>query len=179
MEKFSVIYCDPPWDYAGRTQHTDGDFKEGKSAINHYDTMTLEQLKELKVSDICEKDCLIFMWSSSPHLVQALELMRGWGFEYKTVAFVWDKQKVNPGYYTMSQVELCLVGKRGKIPIRGSRNERQFLSEMRRSHSQKPDAVRDRIARMFPNVRKVELFARVATTGWSVWGNEVESGISI
>jgi N6-adenosine-specific RNA methylase IME4 len=131
------------------------------------------------ISDICEKDCLIFMWSSSPHLVQALELMKGWGFEYKTVAFVWDKQKVNPGYYTMSQVELCLVGKRGKIPIRGSRNERQFLSEMRRSHSQKPDAVRDRIARMFPNVRKVELFARVATTGWSVWGNEVETNISI
>lgn len=176
MNKFSVIYCDPPWDYDGRIQHNG--IEATGSALYHYPTMKVEDIKSLNVSSICEKDTLCFMWTSSPHLVQALEVMKAWGFEYKTIAFVWDKQKVNPGYYTMSQVEICLVGKRGKIPIRGSRNERQFLSEKRRIHSQKPDEVRDRITRMFPDVRRVELFARVASPGWSVWGNEVEGGIT-
>jgi N6-adenosine-specific RNA methylase IME4 len=106
--------------------------------------------------------------------------MEAWGFEYKTIAFVWDKQKVNPGYYTMSQVEICLVGKKGKIPSpRGIRNERQFLSEMRRKHSQKPDDIRLRIERMFPTQRKLEMFARDTKEGWDRWGNEVESSITI
>jgi len=173
---FSVIYADPPWDYAGRTQHTDGEFKEGMSAKDHYPTMSLDKLKALKVADICEKDSVLFLWTSSPHLPQALEVMKSWGFEYKTVAFVWDKHKTNPGYYTLSQCELCLVGKRGKFPQpRGSRSERQFLSEMRRAHSQKPDEIRNRITRMFPTQKKVELFARTVPDGWSVWGNQVES----
>ena len=177
MDKFSVIYCDPAWDYDGRIQHNG--IETTGSALYHYPTMKVEDIKALNVSSICEKDALCFMWTSSPHLVQALEVMKAWGFEYKTIAFVWDKQKVNPGYYTMSQVEICLVGKRGKITVRGSRNERQFLSEKRRAHSQKPDEVRNRITRMFPDVRRIELFARVASPGWSIWGNEVESDITL
>ena len=177
---YSIIYADPCWDYGGRTQHTSGEFKEGKSAVDHYDTMKLDDLKKLKVQDITEPDALLFLWTSSPHLAQALELMKAWGFQYKTIAFVWDKQKTNPSYYTLSQVEVCLVGKRGKIPTpRGSRKERQFLSEMRGVHSKKPDEVRNRITRMFPTQRKVELFARSAAVGWSVWGNEVESDVVI
>lgn len=177
MEKFSIIYADPPWDYDGRIQHNGVDTTG--SATSHYPTMSLQAIKSLKIPDICEKDALCFMWTSSPHLVQALEVMKAWGFEYKTIAFVWDKHRVNPGYYTMSQCEICLVGKRGKIPVRGSRNERQLISEMRRRHSQKPDEVRRRIERMFPDVRKVELFARNVTPGWSVFGNQVENSITI
>ena len=180
MQKFSVLYADPPWDYAGHTQHTDGDFKEGKSAKDHYPTMTLPQLKALKVKDICSPDSVLFLWTSSPHLPQALDLMSAWGFTYKTIAFVWDKQKTNPGYYTLSQTEICLVGKRGRFPTpRGSRKERQFLSEMRGQHSKKPDEIRQRIFRMFPTQKKVELFARQASDGWSVWGNEVEGGVKV
>jgi N6-adenosine-specific RNA methylase IME4 len=174
---YSVIYCDPPWDYAGQTQHTDGDFKEGMSAKDHYNTMTLKQLKALDVKSLADASgCLLFMWSSSPHLPQALELMKAWGFDYKTIAFVWEKQKTNPGYYTLSQVEICIVGKRGIIPKnRGSRKERQFLSEMRGRHSAKPAEIRKRITRMFPQHKKVELFARESTEGWAVWGNEVQN----
>lgn len=180
MDKFAVVYADPPWDYAGKTQHTDGEFKEGMSAIDHYPTMTLEKLKALKVADICERDAVLFLWTSSPHLPQAIEVMKAWGFDYKTVAFVWEKQKTNPGYYTLSGCEICLVGKRGKFPQpRGSRKERQFLSEMRRAHSQKPDEIRARIGRMFPSQKKIELFAREASEGWSVWGNQVQSSITL
>lgn len=175
---YSILYCDPPWDYKGQGQHNG---KVGnKSAINHYPTMKLEELKKLKVEDLAEKDALLFLWTSSPHLPQAIELMTSWGFEYKTIAFVWEKQKTNPGYYTMSQVEICLVGKRGKIPSpRGARNVRQFLSQMRTRHSAKPTEIRNRIAQMFPTQSKVELFAREEVQGWSCWGNEVISSLDL
>lgn len=175
---YSIIYADPAWDYDNRIQHN-GKETTG-SAIYHYPTMKLDEMKALNIKSICEKDCLLFMWSSSPHLPQAIELMQSWGFEYKTIAFVWDKQRVNPGYYTMSQVEICLVGKKGKIPSpRGARNIKQFLSQMRGRHSEKPSEIRDRIVQMFPTQRKVELFARQEVPGWSRWGNEVESNIEL
>ncbi len=175
---YSIIYCDPAWDYDGREQHNN--VKENKSVKDHYPTMTLEEMKKLNVQEICNKDCLIFMWSSSPHLPQAISLMESWGFEYKTIAFVWDKQKTNPGYYTMSQCEICLVGKRGKIPApRGLRNVRQFLSECRGRHSAKPVEIRKRIELMFPEHKKIELFSRSKVDGWDCWGNEVEGSIVI
>lgn len=173
-----MIYADPAWDYGGRTQQNG--VTAVKSAADHYNTIPLERLKTLPVVSVCEKDCLLFLWTSSPHLQQAIDLMNAWGFEYKTIAFVWDKQKTNPSYYTMSQVEICLVGKRGKIPTpRGSRNERQFLTEMRTRHSAKPAEIRSRIHRMFPTQKKLELFAREAHEGWDVWGNEVESAVPL
>ena len=173
MSKYSILYADPPWDYNGQTQHNS--LNKEFAATDHYPTMTLDKLKELRVSDICERNCLLFLWTSSPHLPQALELMGAWGFQYITIAFIWDKQRVNPGYYTMSQCELCIVGKKGNIPTpRGSRNERQFLSQMRGRHSEKPDEIRLRIQRMFPTQKLVELFARTKPEGWSVWGNEVK-----
>jgi N6-adenosine-specific RNA methylase IME4 len=91
---------------------------------------------------------------------------------------VWDKQKVNPGFYTMSQVELCLIGKRGKIPKpRGARNIRQMVSVMRQKHSAKPEEVRKRIEEMFPEQTKLEMFAREAPEGWDVHGNEIEADV--
>jgi N6-adenosine-specific RNA methylase IME4 len=175
---YSIIYADPAWDYDNRIQHN-GKETTG-SAVYHYPTMKIEEMKKINVKDICEKDCLLFMWSSSPHLPQAIELMTAWGFEYKTIAFVWDKQRVNPSYYAMSQVEVCLVGKKGNIPKpRGTRNERQFLSEMRTKHSKKPDEIRCRIERMFPTQKKLEMFARETKEGWDCWGNEVEASITI
>jgi len=175
---YSIIYADPCWDYDGREQHNN--VKENKSAINHYPTMKLDELKRLQVKEICEKDCLLFMWTSSPHLPQAIELMKSWGFEYKTIAFVWDKQKTNPGYYTMSQCEICIVGKKGKIPTpRGARNIRQFLSEERTRHSSKPAEIRNRIEQMFPNHKRLEMFSREKVDGWDSWGNEVIADVQI
>jgi len=176
--KYSILYCDPAWDYDNRIQHN-GNETTG-SAVYHYPTMKLEDMKKLNIAEITEKDALMFMWSSSPHLPQAIELMQYWGFEYKTIAFVWDKQRVNPGYYTMSQCEVCLVGKKGRIPSpRGAKNAKQFLSQMRGRHSEKPSEIRDRITQMFPTQSKIELFARQKTEGWDVWGNEVESSVEI
>jgi len=180
MSKFSIIYADPPWDYKGQVQHTGKNGTESGGAISHYSTMKLNELKRLDIPSICEKDCLLFMWSSSPHLDQAIDLMKAWGFSWATVGFAWDKQRVNPGFYTMSQVELCLIGKRGKIPQpRGSRNVRQLVSELRGRHSAKPIEVRNRIEEMFPTQSKIELFARKSAPGWAVWGDEVEKDVEI
>ena len=111
---YDIIYADPPWDYKGQNQFI-GD-KKTSEVLDHYPTLTLKDLKQLPISNKANPDSLLFMWSSSPHLDQAIDLMSAWGFDYKTIAFVWDKQKVNPGFYTLSQVEICLVGKKGKIP---------------------------------------------------------------
>ena len=177
--QFDIIYADPPWDYRGQLQHAGEGSQDTGGAIRHYPTATLSDLKTLSVSGICAQDCLLFMWATNPHLDQAIDLGKAWGFAWATVAFVWDKVRVNPGFYTMSQCELCLVFKKGKIPSpRGARNIRQLVTVKRGPHSQKPDEVRLRIERMFPLLRKIELFAReingrgFADHQWTKWGFE-------
>ncbi len=171
---FSIIYADPPWDYRGQRQHNGRGGRDTGGADAHYPTVTLGDLKELKVGDIAAPDCLLFMWATSPHLDQAIDLGKAWGFQWATVGFVWDKQYVNPGHYTMSQCELCLIFKKGKIPSpRGKRNIRQYVNEQRQAHSSKPVEVRNRIDQMFPMLDKIELFSRETLNGtWTSWGNE-------
>lgn len=178
--RYPIVLCDPPWDYKGQTQHGGAGAADTGGAARHYPTMTLDDLKRLDVASVADTDALLFLWSSSPHLDQAIDLMRAWGFQWATVAFVWDKLKVNPGFYTMSQCELCLVGKRGRIPRpRGARNVRQLVRAARREHSRKPDEVRARIEAMFPAQVKLEMFARERVDGWAAWGNEVVSDVVI
>ena len=179
--KFDIVYADPPWDYEGRLQHAGEGTPDTGGATRHYPTVVLSDLKTLDVQRICADDCLLFMWATNPHLDQAVDLGKSWGFSWATVAFVWDKVRVNPGFYTMSQCELCLVFKRGKIPRpRGSRNVRQLVTVKRGAHSRKPDEVRKRIEEMFPAQRKIELFARtdkdfvLDNRQWIAWGIEAD-----
>jgi len=178
-QKFDIIYADPPWDYRGRKQFGfGGDVGiDTGGAIKHYETMPLLDLCMLPVAKIASDDCLLYLWVTGPMMQDALHVMRSWGFDYATVAFVWNKLRTNPGYYTMSQTEFVLVGKSGKIPQpRGSRNERQWVhEELRGKHSAKPAAVRARIEEMHPTQTKIELFARERVPGWEAWGNEIQS----
>lgn len=183
-KKYDVIYADPPWDYGGKmqfdkTSHKDINIGFNKSifissASFKYPTVKLKDLKNLNVSSISSDDCLLFMWTTGPQLSNAVELGKAWGFEYKTIAFVWDKMIHNPGKYTLSQTELCLVFKKGRIPQpRGARNIRQLIKCPRGTHSEKPLAVIDGITKMFPNQEKIELFARNNYYGWDNWGLEI------
>ncbi|WP_397575766.1 MT-A70 family methyltransferase [Sphingorhabdus sp.] len=183
-EKYDIIYADPPWDYGGKMQFdltSKKDFNKGFekkifiSAANFkYPTVKTKELMRLPVESIAADDCLLFMWATNPHLKQAIELGTAWGFEYKTVAFVWDKMVHNPGQYTLSHCELCLVFKRGKIPRpRGARNVHQLVHAPRSKHSEKPNKILTNIDLMFPSQRKIELFARRRSVGWSVWGLDV------
>ena len=136
-----------------------------------YPTLKKSELMKLPVNEISKDDCILFMWTTNPHLAQAIELGKAWGFEYKTVAFVWDKMSHNPGRYTLSNCELCLLFKRGRIPRpRGARNVKQLIRSPRKAHSEKPMEVIQGIEKMFPSQERIELFARKKIKGWSAWG---------
>lgn len=183
-KKYEVIYADPPWDYGGKMQYDNSNIKSINikfeknifisAADFKYPTLKLQELKQLYVQSISADDCILFMWTTGPQLANAIELGKAWGFEYKTVAFVWDKQVHNPGRYTLSQTEFVLAFKRGRFPTpRGARNIRQLVSVHRGKHSEKPDIVIEGITDMFPSQRKIELFARKKFKGWDSWGLDI------
>ena len=183
-EKYDVIYADPPWDYGGKMQYDKSSIKSINvgfeknifiSAANFkYPTLKLKELKKLDVNSIAADDCILFMWTTGPQMANSIELGNAWGFEYKTIAFVWDKQVHNPGRYTLSQTEFVLAFKKGRFPSpRGARNVRQLLSIHRGEHSEKPEKVIDGITKMFPEQKKIELFARNNYAGWDNWGLEI------
>lgn len=159
MKKYSIIYADPPWLYKCGKNHLAKTSMINGIYDTHYNSMSIGDMKKLKINEIAEDNCLLFIWITSPFLKIGIELLENWGFVFSTVGFVWYKQKPNPGSYTLSECELCIIAKKGKIPIpRGSRSERQFLSELRTTHSKKPDEIRNRIKKMFPEQNKIELF---------------------
>ena len=177
-KKYNIIYADPPWKYRGICHTGPGNPLSG-GAHTHYPTIHVEDLKLLDVGKIAADDCLLFLWATGPKLDWAMDTGLAWGFSYVTIGFVWDKRRANPGYYTMSQCEICLIFKRGRIPKpRGARNIRQFLSLQKGAHSSKPQEIRHRIEMMFPNQSKIELFARGEYEGWDVWGLETDRKLS-
>lgn len=176
-KKYDIIYADPPWRYGTGYDRTLAD--------DYFPCMSFEDLKNLEVENkLAEDNCLLFLWVVSPELKTGIELGEAWGFQYITVGFVWQKpNRVLFGSYTMPSTELCLIfrKKKGKIPQpRGTRNERQFLSQKAENRAcKKPKEIIDRITRMFPTQNKIELFARNKKEGWDIWGNEVESDINL
>lgn len=180
MKKYSVIYADPPWHY--RTYSKKG---RGRSADSHYPTMDLEDIKSLPVSEIAAKDCALFMWLTFPCMLEAFEVLKAWGFEYKTVAFVWVKQNRKSdslfwgmGYWTRANAELCVLATRGH-PKRMNTGVHQVIMTHIEEHSKKPNEARERIVRLMGDVPRIELFARQTPEGWDVWGNEVECSIDL
>ena len=183
-KKYEVIYADPPWDYGGKMQYDKTTIKDENigfeknifisSASFKYPTLKLKTLKKLDVQSIAAENCILFMWTTGPQLANSIELGESWGFEYKTVAFVWDKMIHNPGRYTLSQTEFVIVFKKGKFPQpRGARNVRQLITIKRGKHSEKPKEVIEGITKMFPVQEKIELFARKNYVGWDNWGLEI------
>ena len=170
MKKYQVIYADPPWKY---------DFsKDSADKIeNHYPTMDLEDIKNLKIPS--EDNSVLYLWATAPKLLEALDVMKSWGFTYKTQA-VWDKEWIGMGYWFRGQHELLLVGVKGKFspPISKFRIS-SVIRERRTKHSKKPNLVRELISNSFPKFSKLELFAREKINGWDAWGNEIEEDICI
>lgn len=170
QRKYQVLYADPPWRYES----------DGNLAVKPYPTMSLEELKRLPVRDVAADDSAMFMWTSNPLMEKALELMRAWGFTYKTIFKVWTKRTQSgaparlPGYWSMSSTEMLLVGTRGAMQkYKRVFDESQEVSAERGPHSQKPACVRDGIARLLEVDRRLELFARHVVQGWDAWGLDI------
>ena len=141
-----------------------------------------DDIFNLPVETIAEKDCVLFLWVTYPLLVQGLETINKWGFTYKTCGFSWIKKNKKAdslfwglGHWTRANNEICLLATRGK-PKRVSKSVHQVVYEPLREHSRKPDCVRERIVELCGDLPRIELFAREEVSGWDCWGNEVNKG---
>lgn len=180
---YQVIYCDPPWEYA---QRFGPDTRFGVGAGGHYSTMSTPEICAMPVGQIAAKSAMLFMWATYPCLPDALEVIKAWGFKYCTVAFTWVK--LNPktaspffgvGYYTKSNAEICLLARRGKAIKPAVNTVSQIIISPRMAHSKKPDEARRRIEVMYPACSRLEMFARRASVGWDVFGNQAPGSIEL
>jgi N6-adenosine-specific RNA methylase IME4 len=138
--------------------------------------MGLDELCKLPVSNIAFDDALLFLWVPPPKLEEAMQVIRAWGFVYRTGA-IWVKPTFGTGYYFRQQHEHLLVARRGEVPRPAPEKLCSSLIRAPRPglHSAKPRIMYDIIERMYPGLRKIELFARgPACPGWTNWGLEAE-----
>jgi len=173
--KYDIIYADPPWSYKVWSKKG-----KGRSAENHYSTMDKKDIQDLPIQNIAKENSVLFLWVIAPCLEEGLELIKEWGFTYKTIAFNWVKRnKISDswfwglGYYTRANSELCLLATKGKTLKRISKSVHQVVDDRIMRHSEKPDTVRKRIVELFGDLPRIELFAREQFKGWDCWGNEV------
>ena len=178
-QDYRVVLADPPW-----TFRTFSDKGKGRSAEAHYPCLDLDAIAALPVASWCAPDAVLFLWATDPLLLQALEVVRAWGFAYKTVGFYWAKLNAaaDPGrfgeadlftglgFWTRANPEPCLLATRGH-PKRRSGSVRKLVIAPRREHSRKPDEVHARIEALVEGPY-LELFAREARPGWDAWGLE-------
>ena len=189
VKKYQIIYADPPW----KISYLKGGKKAGMIGGGHpvpYERMSDSEIKTLPVSNILDDNALLFLWAVESRIPVVKEIMKSWGFRYSGVAFVWNKRsKYDPtkvrttlGFYTRHSCEFCFLGTHGNT--KGMVKHHYVLQlvdvpSITRQHSRKPDEVRDRIVKLCGDTPRIELFARQKTSGWDVWGNEVESDIEL
>jgi N6-adenosine-specific RNA methylase IME4 len=175
--KFEVIYADPPWAYQVYSKKG-----QGRSAENHYHTMSMEDIFNLDVEGIAADDCVLFLWVTFPCLLEGLETIKRWGFQYKTLGFCWVKRNKKQtdkwfwglGFWTRANPELCILATKGK-PKRVSKAVHCIIDTPIEQHSKKPEEVRRRIEQLLGDeVSRVELFARQKYDGWVCLGDEID-----
>ena len=175
-KKYNIIYADQPWHF----ENWNND-KAQNNPLQHYPTMSMKDIADMKVNDIAADDCVLFMWCTDPLLDKQIPIVKDWGFTYKTVAFHWvktnkDKTKnyyfKGPGYWTRANNEICILATKGK-PKRVSPNVDRLVISERREHSRKPDIIRKHIIDLCGDLPRIELFARQEWSGWDHWGNEL------
>lgn len=179
MSEYDIILADPPWSFRVWSEDTGS----GRSPSAHYNTMTTEQLCAMQVP--AAKNCALFLWACWPTLPDALKLIEAWGFEYKTIAWVWAKLNksgmgffTGMGYYTRANTEPCLLAVRGKMPVAVHDIHAIIVSPVRK-HSQKPDEQYAKIQSLYPDKRYLEMFARRPKANWHTWGNEIPNDVEI
>ena len=162
--KYNVLYIDPPWQY-------DNSGISG-AAANHYSTLSIEELCNLKVKELSADNSVLFMWVTNPQLDESFKIVEDWGFKYKT-NIVWTKDKAGQGFYVKGQHELLLICVKGNFTPDNSLYIRSVVNLPRQEHSKKPDKFYEIIEELYPKGKYLELFARNKRKGWESWGNEI------
>jgi N6-adenosine-specific RNA methylase IME4 len=173
-KKYSTILADPPWQFQNRT---------GKVAPEHkrllrYPTMQLQEIFELPVVKLATAQSHLYLWVPNALLQEGLEVMKAWGFTYKS-NLVWYKIRKDGGpdgrgvgFYFRNVTELVLFGVRGNIrTLQPGRSQVNIVATRKREHSRKPDELYNIIEACSPGPY-LELFARFSRRGWDQWGNE-------
>jgi len=161
--KYSVIYADPPWSYRNSGFN--------QSAASQYPTMSTDEICALDIEGLAVDDTVLFLWATSPLLPDAIRVIEAWGFEYKA-SMVWVKDKApGMGWWINTKHELLLIACKG-INHPEVKLDSVIYSPIT-EHSKKPTEFYEALEKMYPNLNKVELFARTKRAGWSSWGNEV------
>jgi N6-adenosine-specific RNA methylase IME4 len=162
---FGTVYADPPWPYDNQATRASTD--------NHYRTMPVDEIAALPVKDLATDLAHLHLWTTNAFLPDALRILEAWDFRYKG-AFVWCKRKMGIGNYWRVSHEYLLLGVRGTCRFaKDARNLMSWGLFDCGEHSAKPERVRHMIEKASPGPR-LELFARWATKGWTVWGNEIK-----
>jgi N6-adenosine-specific RNA methylase IME4 len=164
--KYHVIYADPPWKYGNSMPEY---FSE---QANHYPLMAINEICNMPIKNITDKNAVLFLWVTSPILQESFDVIEAWGFEYKT-SFIWDKIKHNMGHYSSVRHEILLLCIKGTYPIQNKKLYDSVLSLERTEHSKKPEFYYEMIENLYPDSNKIELFSRGIRKGWRVYGNQL------
>ncbi len=176
--KFHTILADPPWQFQNKT----GKVAPVHKRLNRYPTMTLEEICALPIAGLCLEPAHLYLWVPNALLPEGLQVMRAWGFEYKT-NLVWYKIRKDGGpdgrgvgFYFRNVTELLLFGVRGTHArtLAPGRRQVNIITAMKREHSRKPDE-QYTIIESCSSGPYLELFARGARPGWTVWGNQAQA----
>lgn len=164
--KYHIIYADPPWRY-------DYSLSDSRMIENQYPTMEIDDICALPIGDIADKNCVLFLWATSPKLPEAMQVVESWGFNYRT-CMVWVKDRIGMGYYARQRHELLLIATVGEpsVPAPVNRPD-SVISAPRTKHSKKPEEVYNIIETMYPGSTKIELFARNNREEWAKWGDQL------
>ena len=172
--KYGVIYADPPWTF--KTYSNKG---KDRSPEKHYKVLSHTDICNLGVGNLAKDNAILLMWAIDPLLDKAFEVIKAWGFTYKTVGFTWAKTNKKSegfftglGYWTRGNPEMCLLATKGK-PKRLSKSVPQLVVSKRREHSRKPDIIYNHIENLADGPY-LEMFARTKRPGWDSWGNEID-----
>jgi N6-adenosine-specific RNA methylase IME4 len=188
MKKYNVIYADPPWQYTNKHQMFEVGETYDRGIENQYQVMNSKDLKGMPIKSITQDDCVCFIWATNPLLPEALELLKAWGFKYKTM-LTW-KKTTGSGYWFMGYTEHLLFGVKGNIKAFRS-GISNFLDIKSGEHSEKPHQFRELIFKVseesFDKPERLELFARSRVglfpdyeyKGWDVYGDEVSNSIKL
>jgi N6-adenosine-specific RNA methylase IME4 len=176
-KKFRTILADPPWQFANRT----GKMAPEHKRLNRYQTLTLQEICEIPVHLAADQPAHLYLWVPNALLPDGLEVMRAWGFTYKTNV-VWHKVRKDGepdgrgvGFYFRNTTELVLFGIRGAMrTLQPGRRQVNIVKSQKQEHSRKPDVMYEIIEACSPGPY-LELFARGTRPGWQAWGNQAES----
>lgn len=172
---YKTIYADPPWQFQNRTGKVAPEHKR----LSRYSTMSLDEIKQLPVSEVADTKCHLYLWVPNALLPEGLEVMKAWGFDYKT-NIIWEKVRKDGGpdgrgvgFYFRNVTEILLFGIKGdkNRTLAPGRSQVNLVRAMKREHSRKPDEFIPLIEQCSPGPF-LELFARGTRNNWDMWGNQ-------